>query len=289
VFANAHWMHVDCAVAGRYSGIPVTLHLHEEASPGIGARLRGGAVKLADASVAVSRAVADNLPLSVRGKVNVVPNGVDIDVLRPGPADPEVRRFLGATDDEVLVVALTRLDPVKRIEDVIAAFARAVRGAPDVSARLAIVGTTSGYPAYATEVQARAHGSLGDRVVFAGRRQDVADILRASDVLLHAGLVEGMPLSMLEAQACGVPVVAYAAAGVSEAVVHGRTGFVAPPRKVADLGSSLSRLLADPELRVSMGRAGRDHVLAHHTLERQADRLAALTERLAATRSAGAA
>lgn len=289
VFANAHWVHLDCALAGRYRGIPVMLHLHEEAVPGTGARLRGAAVKVADASVAVSQAVANNLPLPVRGKVTVVPNGVDVDVLHPGLADPAVRRSLGATDREVLVVALTRLDPVKRIEDVIEAFARAARAVPGVSARLAVVGTTSGYPAYATDVQARARMALDDRVVFAGPRRDIADVLRASDVLVHAGVVEGMPLGLLEAQACGVPVVAYAAAGVSEAVVHGRTGFVVPPLKVEDLGWSLGRLLADPRLRVSMGRAGRDHVLTHHTLEGQADTLAALTERLVAKSSAGAA
>src|SRR5436305_1336055 len=62
VFANAHWVHLDCALAGRHSGISVMLHLHEEALPGTGAWLRGAAVKVADASVAVSQAVANNLP-----------------------------------------------------------------------------------------------------------------------------------------------------------------------------------------------------------------------------------
>ena len=289
VFANAHWVHLDCALAGRRSATPVMLHLHEEAVPGIGARLRGAAVRIADAAVAVSHDVATNLPSQVRGKATVVPNGVDVDVLRPGPADAAVRRSLGAGADEVLVVALTRLDPVKRIEDVVEAFARAVRTVPGFPAHLAVIGSTSGYPTYAEEMTARARAVLGERVSFPGQRQDVADVLRAGDVLVHAGVVEGMPLGLLEAQACGLPVVAYAAAGVAEAVVHGRTGLVVPPRDVEGLGQSLGRLLADPALRAGMGRAGRDHVLAQHTLDGQADTLAALTERLVARRAKAAA
>jgi glycosyltransferase involved in cell wall biosynthesis len=276
VFANGHWTHLDAALAARFAGVPCVLHLHEEAVPGVGTKLREAAVALAAATIAVSQSVAGGLSDSLRRRVTVIPNGVDVDVLSPGPAPPGVREELGAGPHDVLAVALTRLDPVKRIEDVVAAVAN---GCADetLGLRLAVVGRTSAYPEYATNTQAAARAALGDRVVFAGARTDVEAVLRAADVLVHAGVVEGMPLGLLEAAACGCPVVAYDAAGVSEAVRDGKTGVVVPVGDVDALAQGVRMLSRDAGLRKAMGAAGREHVLAEHTLELQADSMAALT------------
>ena len=275
IWANSHWVHLDAALAGRKSRIPVVLYLHEEAIAGLGVMLRSMAVNRASRAIAVSTAVSSGVVRATDGKVIVVPNGVDADTLNPGFADPEVRASLGAAPGDVLAVALTRLDPVKRIEDVVRAAVCALdAGGGLLPLKLAIVGTTSTYPAYAREATANAERMLGHRVLFAGMRDDVADILRASDILVHAGVIEGMPLGMLEAQACGTPVAAYSAAGVDEAVIDGVSGLLVSPGDVVGLGNALLTLAEAPELRAKMGAAGRLHVLEHHTIKGQAAEVA---------------
>jgi glycosyltransferase involved in cell wall biosynthesis len=276
LWANGHWTHLDASVAGRLSRRPVVLHLHEEAIPGAGTRLRAGAVMLASRTVAVSRAVAAGLPDLAAERVFVIPNGVDTQLMSPGNLGTNrLRAQLGITDDAVMVLAATRLDPTKRIEDLIAC----QRSLHDSRVHLVIAGSTSGFPDYERGVRNDA-STLRDSVTFCGNRDDMAALFRASDVVVHTGTVEGMPLTLLEAQACGKPVVAYDVSGVKEAVRDGLTGILVPPSDVAGLTRAVRELVGDPARRVEMGAAARVHVLANHTIETQADRNAALLTEL---------
>ncbi|MDQ1715992.1 MAG: D-inositol-3-phosphate glycosyltransferase [Frankiaceae bacterium] len=277
IHANGHAIHLDAALGGRLARLPVVLHLHEEMQQRFGRGIRAAAVALADASVAVSQAVADGVPARLRRSVTVIANGVDTDAIRPGKPDEEVRRSLGAASDDVLLVALTRLDPEKRIEDLIDALAPL---ASTGGWHLAIAGVTSSYPEYADEVRALAARVLPGRVTFAGRREDVSAVLDASDVLVHAGVIEGMPLGLLEAQAAGRPVVAYSVAGVPEAVRDGVTGLLAPACDVATLGRHMKAFIDDPAMRERFGRAGRAHIEASHTVDGQAAAYAELLQRM---------
>jgi colanic acid/amylovoran biosynthesis glycosyltransferase len=109
---------------------------------------------------------------------------------------------------------------------------------------------------------------------------EVREHLRRADVLLHASLAEGIPNVVLEAMACGRPVVTTDAGGTREAVRDGVEGFVVAPRDTDALVDSLRTLWRDPELRRRMGEAGRERVLAEFTLERQADRFADFYDRV---------
>lgn len=270
VWANAHWIHLEAGIAGRICRTPVMLHLHEEALPGLGSRLRAGAVRIADRTVAVSAKVRQGLPRSARRCVTVIPNGVDTEVmsLAAGGRTADLRAGWGIGAEDVLVLAATRLDPTKRIEDLIAA----VHAVPDPRVKLVIAGSTTGYPDYERRLRARAATVGAGRITFCGSRDDMASVFRASDLVIHAGVVEGMPLGLLEAQSCGKPVIAYDVAGVAEAVLDGTTGMLVAPLDVASLARALHRLSADPALRAAMGAAGRVHVLAHHRIEVQAQR-----------------
>ena len=273
LWANGHWTHLDTGVAGRMSRTPVVLHLHEEALPGLGRGLRSAAVLAATRTVAVSRAVAAGLPALDAARVDVIPNGVDTQAMSP-PSQSQARRTreaLGVAADELLVLAATRLDPSKRIEDLISC----VAGLGDRRIRLVIAGSTSGYPDYERRVREQG-AALGEAVRFCGNRDDMAALFGASDVVMHTGIVEGMPLTLIEAQACGTPVVAYDVAGVAEAVVDGRTGFLVPPCDVAGLRDALRRLADVAALRAAFGEAARAHVLAHHCIDTQAERNAAV-------------
>ncbi|MCE5291833.1 MAG: glycosyltransferase family 4 protein [Nocardiaceae bacterium] len=272
ILANSYLTHLDGALAGKLARVPVILHLHEESAPGLSTRIRRAAVRLASQTVAVSAAVGGPVANAHHRSLMVIPNGVDTEVFRP-LADSQsdvraaLRAELGAGPTDVLLIAACRLDPAKRIEDLIAALAEI--GRPEV--KLAVAGTPSDDKAYADWVIATAAERIGASVKFIGYRDDMATVFGASDVVVHAGVAEGMPLGLLEAQSCGRPVVAYDAAGVSESVVDGVTGLIVPVGDIARLANSIASLVDGAELRAAMGSAGRAHVLRKHSITRQAE------------------
>ncbi|SHT78206.1 glycoside hydrolase family protein [Mycobacteroides abscessus subsp. abscessus] len=273
IWANAHWTHVEASIAGKLTRKPVVLHLHEEALPGLGQHLRAVAVTLSDRTVAVSDGVARAMPLRFQRRIQVIPNGVDTQEFSPMSVSDRdhaqaLRNRLGVSASETMVLAATRIDPVKRIEDLIAA----VEKVRHRDIHLVIAGETSGYPEYERQMREAADAVSMSRVSFCGHRTDLADLFRAADIVLHAGVVEGMPLGLLEAQSCGTPVVAYQVAGVPEAVVDGETGLLAPPEDVSALAIALDKLAASSQRRAEMGLAARAHIMTHHKIEDQAAR-----------------
>jgi glycosyltransferase involved in cell wall biosynthesis len=273
IHANAHWSHLEAAIGGRLAGVPVVLHLHELTLPGIAGRMRAPAVRIADASVAVSNAVSDCLPERARSHVSVIHNGVDPIALSPGPAHPGIRRELAADPSAPIALAMCRMDPRKGVDQII----RAVAALPGDLRRtqLAIVG---GNPDHGLGSQLRKLGAelLGARVRFLEPREDIAALLRTVDLLVQASSREALGLSVLEAQACGTPVVAYRAGGTSEVVRDGETGLLARPDDVVHLSACIGRVLTHAGLRSHLVRAARAQVVAGFTLERQADRQARL-------------
>jgi len=281
IHSNAHWSHLEAALGGRLARLPVVLHLHD-LLPGIAIRLRAAAVQIADASVAVSNAVVGCLPEWARSRVTVIYNGVDPMALSPGPARPDIRRELAADPSAPIVLAMCRLDPRKGVDQIIRAVA-ALDG--DLGrAQLAIVGTSNTGEGLARRLRVLGTELLGARVRFLGPRQDIAAVLRSVDVLVQASSREALGFSVLEAQACGTPVVAYPASGTLELVRDGETGLLAPQDDVAQLSACIGRVLTDAGLRAHLVRAARTQVVTSFTLERQADRQARLLDELVGRR-----
>jgi glycosyltransferase involved in cell wall biosynthesis len=284
IHANAHWSHLEAALGGRLARLPVVLHLHD-LLPGVAGRLRAAAVRVADASVAVSNPVVGCLPERARSRVTVIHNGVDPMALSPGPARPDIRRELATDPSAPIVLAMCRLDPRKGVDQIIRAVA-ALDG--DLGrAQLAVVGAGSTGESLARRLRLLGAELLGDRVQFLGPRQDIAAVLRSADVLVQASAREALGLSVLEAQACGTPVVAYPASGTSEIVRDGETGLLARQDDVAHLSACIGRVLTDAGLRAHLARQARAQVVTAFTLERQADRQARLLDELLAGRRDG--
>ena len=105
-------------------------------------------------------------------------------------------------------------------------------------------------------------------VLVPGWQKDVIPWLAITDIFVLPSYREGAPVAVLEAMAMGLPVVATDVPGCREAVVHGETGFLVPPRDVDELVQAIQKLVEDPALRQRMGQASRARVVQHFAVER---------------------
>jgi glycosyltransferase involved in cell wall biosynthesis len=97
-------------------------------------------------------------------------------------------------------------------------------------------------------------------VTFAGYRADLGELLGAFDLLVHPALREGLGVAMLEAAACGLPVVAFDTAGAREAVLHGETGVLVDSGDLAALQRAIGTMIEEPDMRREFGAAGRERM-----------------------------
>jgi colanic acid/amylovoran biosynthesis glycosyltransferase len=184
------------------------------------------------------------------------------------------RSLRGGGTTRILTVA--RLVEKKGVEYGIRAVARILRERPDVEYRIAGDGPLRGR----LENLVQELG-VGGRIEILGWKTehevgallDEADILLAPSVTAASGDEEGIPGAIMEAFAHAVPVVSTRHAGIPELVEDGRSGFLVPERDVQALAEKLGILIANPDLRLAMGEAGRRFVKEHHDIEKLNDRL----------------
>ncbi len=186
----------------------------------------------------------------------VIWDPVDLAHFCPGPYDPAVVRKYGLPDpaEHLIVMSLGRLTrdaAHKGFDRLIPIVAQIMPGIP--SLRLVIAGRGDDRPRL--EALCNAHG-IADRVVFTGSidEADLPALYRCAHVFSLVsdrgpGRGEGIPLTPLEAMACGVPIIVGNEDGSQEAVVDRRNGFVVSPRNPAEHRDALLRLLGDPALR----------------------------------------
>ncbi len=121
-------------------------------------------------------------------------------------------------------------------------------------ARLLIFGTGP------LEAELKSRTGWGGTTTFCGFRADLREFLGHIDLLVHPALYEGLGVSLLEAQAAGVAIVAFAAGGIPEVVADGETALLVPPGDTVAPAAAVVRLLGDPNLRQRLGTAGRNRV-----------------------------
>ncbi|MFO0810226.1 MAG: glycosyltransferase [Gemmataceae bacterium] len=189
--------------------------------------------------------VNEGLP---EGRVNVLYNGIDVDAFAAAADRASARTALGVRPDEFAIIQVARLDYLKDHATAIRTLARVPGG------RLVLVG--DGPEKQSIEAVAREQG-VTDRITWLGTRHDVARLLPGADLFLLTSVSEGIPLTVLEAMAAGLPIVATDVGGLREVVAHGDTGFLAPARDDAALAGLIQRLADDPNLRRRMGESGR--------------------------------
>ena len=120
------------------------------------------------------------------------------------------------------------------------------------------------------KLQQLAAEHVGDRVLFLGKipRQDMYRYYSAADIFVFPGIRESLGMVFLEAQSCGLPVVAFNNAGVPEAVQDGKTGLLVPMYALAPFADAVKRLLIDQNLRRQMGIAAKSYVREFHDLNK---------------------
>lgn len=215
---------------------------------------RWGGARVVVPSAAVARFATDHVGLP-GDVVDVVPNGIDPD------------RYAGdrpARDGDPTAVWVGLLGPVKRVDLLL----DAVAAAPGL--RLDLVGDGP----LRTEVEARvARPDLRERVEVAGWVDDPSARFARADVYVLTSAAENCPLSLLEAMASGLPVVATAVGGIPEVVRHGVDGLLCPAGDGAAVAAALATLAGDAGLRRRMGAAARQRILDGYTLDHCLDGL----------------
>ena len=265
--------HLEVALAGKLARRPVVLDLVNIVRPGVGRRVLQTAASLADLTVANSKASASVLRPGT--SVSVIHPGVDLDRFRPADRNEELRAELCGGQDRPLVAIVGRIDVRKGVQTLVEAMSKASGKAAD--ARLIVVGEAGTGPVeFAEQLKADAASLLGDRVLFAGRRSDIPEVLRAVDVLVNASVAEPFGLTVLEAQACGTPVIATNAGGVVEFVEHEVTGLLVEPSDADAMARAVERVLGDKELVAQMTAKAYANANPGRGLAAQYDELAAM-------------
>jgi glycosyltransferase involved in cell wall biosynthesis len=182
-------------------------------------------------------------------KSRVIPNGIDLSIFKPGDR-AQARHKLGLPEKVPMVLSagnLFRRNGFKDYVSLCAALAK-VELLEDAGRPIAVVLGDGG--------EAQQSGSFEIRFVpFTGAATIVADYFRAADLYVHPAKAETFPLSVLEAGACGIPIIASAVGGVPEQIEDGHTGYLVDPGNPDDLARKIMLVLSDGETRNAMGYA----------------------------------
>ncbi len=234
---------------------------------------------LADLTTNVSRAAVDRyirVGATPKDKIIFMPNGVDTARFRPNRAARlRLREELGIGDGFAWL-AVGRFEEAKDYPNMLRAFNMVAE--EQVDAVLLLAG--QGYLLEETKKLACDLG-LKDRVRFLGVRRDVPELMNAANAYVMSSAWEGLPMVLLEAGACGLPIVATDVGGNGEVVLNGESGYIVPPRDVKALAAAMSKMMALSETeRAALGQAGRAHIEANYSLDRVVDQWERLYEEL---------
>jgi glycosyltransferase involved in cell wall biosynthesis len=275
-------IHANSAVAGVHSipaaiilRLPCIVHAHDFQTSGWTNSLLKLLLRYKrSAIVFVSEALAKHYKLGAQPtKVRVIHNGIDISKFRPDEsARAAVIQEYGLPVDAFIVGSVGRIEPRKGLAQVVEALASAARLHPRV--RLLVVGEA---PPDQLEWKAQlmdriAQLNVADKVIFAGFLDSMPRVVAGLDVLAACATGEGgeaFPLNVLEAMACGRPVISVPQGGVVEQVVDKETGFLVESGDIGAIVDALIALIEDPELARRMGAAGRRVVEQHFRVDQQ--------------------
>ncbi len=272
------------AFAARVAGVPIVVASRRslglfKASQPLYLLPERIASRMTDLVIANSEAVRRDV-LREKGlpadKVIVIHNGLEVDTFPLSP-NHRMRESLGLLPRQPVVAVVANFIHYKGHRFFVEAWARVVQVLPEAVALLIGEGPLR------AEVQAQVEAlGLGRSISFLGLRHDVPALLTLPDLVVHPSLQEGFSNAILEAMAAGKPVVATEVGGTPEAVVHGETGLLVPPRDSQALAEGILWLLQHPTEAARFGAAGRRRVTERFDLATMVRQYEAVYERLLA-------
>lgn len=195
-------------------------------------------------------------------KVTCVRSAVDATPYLKPVDRAAMRREFGLPENATVIGMVAQMIPRKGHRYLIEAISTLCKEYPDV--RVLLFGQGPLRPELEDEVKRR---GLADTIRFTGFRTDLPKWLGGLDILGHPADMEGLGVSLLQASAASVPIVASRAGGMPEAVLDGVTGMLIPPGDIIALTQSLHRLLSDTSLRMNLGEEGRKRMLRDFSIE----------------------
>lgn len=257
---------VPSVVSARGSDV----HRYPDENRGF-ARFVRTVLRRADCVTAVSEALAGEIRdrAGAELEVRVVRNGVDPGCFRPTHDRSKARRDLGVPEDGIGICSVAALVEAKGVNDLVQAFRRLTAQGHDVW--LALVGDGP----LLDNLRSAAQGEgWGDKLHLPGQvpPSEVSGWMQASDIFALLSYAEGLPNVVLEAMACGLPIVATEVGGIPE-VVDQEVGRLVPPRRPDAVTARMKELVADPALRRRLGDEARRRIEKEFTWHRSAEEL----------------
>lgn len=200
--------------------------------------------------------------------VVIIPNGVDVtpfEELRNDDSRDRCRKTLGLAELDTVMITVGSLSPEKNQEELLTLVHDIRRKAGQL--RLLIVGDG---PLRTHLEQGAIRLQVTDQVSFLGVRDDVPELLIASDLFVLPSETEAVPAALIEAGLAGLPSVAYDVGAVTEVIEHGKTGFVVAKGDLAAFTHAVSELIRNKSLRDTMGAAARARCMEQFRMERVA-------------------
>ncbi|MDM7998651.1 MAG: glycosyltransferase family 4 protein [Dehalococcoidia bacterium] len=241
--------------------------------------IEAGVLKSADYVIATNGFLGDflrkqNIP---EEKMSVIPMGVQMPAFQPttGEERNRLRQSLGLQPGTRTIAYIGRLSSVKGLTALVEAFADVRQAGLD--ACLLIIG--DGPQRGELESKADQMG-VRDSVIFTGFRRDVAQLLWATDVFAYPSYAEGSPLSVLEAMATGRAILGSTIPSISEQVQHRHSALLVEPGNREAIGEALKELLADENLRKTLGDNARQRALEFYDAEKNFFKIGQIYERL---------
>ncbi len=247
-------------LAARRAGVPIVSTLHGWTPVNRSLRIYEALDRLVlrwfDHIICVSRPLYEQMRRRLPfNRVTFLPNAVSTP-----PADGLAPRARSTTRKTILFVG--RLSHEKGVDILLRAFAHSLAGRDDT--RLLILG--DGPDRGENEQLARDLG-IADRMEFLGFQRDVPAFYRCADLFVLPSRSEGVPLSLLEAMAAGLPLVATRVGGVPDVILDGISGCLVPPEDPRALGAALVNTLDNPEAAAAMAESAREVVATHYRAE----------------------
>ena len=201
-------------------------------------------------------------------------NGIDLSRFQSSAGD--IRSELGISEDTLVLLTIAVLREAKGIQYMIDAMPFIETAVPDVT--YVVVGDG----AYGPSLRQLAQEKNDPHILFTGARQDIPELLAASDLFVLPTLLDALPTVLIEAMAAGKPIIATRVGGVPEIVEQGHNGLLVSPMQSKELAEACVQLLQDKPSRIEMGQLGQELARQRFDIHTQAKKLGNIYEAILA-------